>query len=640
MPASRNPFSVRTAEQAESDDQFLNLFSVTVLDLLPEDGSWNRFLSIESAPGSGKSTLLRLFTPTVLTSIVEGRNRRELRDLFQQLKKREVLSEKGVHLIGVLVNCKEDYNRLGDFQLDMTRERALFRALMHSRIALLTIRASLQLAGFSYPYDVDQLRYEPRDDGVNRRPDSRIINGRELFDRARTVEELIVNSLNSFVPRLPSEVYEVGFEDIFQLLNTHRAWIENSEVAKHTVLMFDDAHFLEGWQRQLLTAELERHDQSAFASWMAMRLRALDPPDLISDEAVRPGRERLNPMLVERWGQSQIEKWLIDVGDRRALRAERDVSSYDACLANSLQSEFSEACLANVAETERERTYELAKHYQPLYDEWLMQVTRLTEGNVPFVEAVRWAQLHILIERRIGKRQRELALEPLASMDFDKATTGTFEAAALFMCRRNRLPYFYGASTIAQLASANVEQFLSLSSVLFDRLLNSGKLAKRQTHHRHLLPSDQERVVLTESRAYVENLRTSLPYGEDVFNLVKAIAEIGKEESSRPNLPIMPGVTGVSIRISERDRIVEAASLDRDASRVVNALGSAIAHNALTVRFTHRRSDEDRAVLYLNRLVCPAFDLPLGYGGYKPQRLDRLFSWVTDIPSPGVRRLM
>ncbi len=75
MPASRNPFFIRTAEQAESDDPFLNLFSLSVLDLLPEDGSWNRFLPIEGAPGSGKSTLLRLFTPTVLTSIENTRGR-------------------------------------------------------------------------------------------------------------------------------------------------------------------------------------------------------------------------------------------------------------------------------------------------------------------------------------------------------------------------------------------------------------------------------------------------------------------------------------------------------------------------------------------------------------------------------------
>ena len=50
MPPSRNPFLIRTAEQSESyesDDQFMNLFGLAVLDILPEDGSWNRLLQIE-----------------------------------------------------------------------------------------------------------------------------------------------------------------------------------------------------------------------------------------------------------------------------------------------------------------------------------------------------------------------------------------------------------------------------------------------------------------------------------------------------------------------------------------------------------------------------------------------------------------
>ena len=57
MPASRNPFLIRTAEQAESDDQFLSLFSLEVLDVLPEDGSWNRSFPIQWAPGSGEVDL-------------------------------------------------------------------------------------------------------------------------------------------------------------------------------------------------------------------------------------------------------------------------------------------------------------------------------------------------------------------------------------------------------------------------------------------------------------------------------------------------------------------------------------------------------------------------------------------------------
>ena len=50
IPSLRNPFLIRTAEQSESDDQFLNLFSENILDILPEDGSWNRYLPILSAP--------------------------------------------------------------------------------------------------------------------------------------------------------------------------------------------------------------------------------------------------------------------------------------------------------------------------------------------------------------------------------------------------------------------------------------------------------------------------------------------------------------------------------------------------------------------------------------------------------------
>jgi hypothetical protein len=137
----------------------------------------------------------------------------------------------------------------------------------------------------------------------------------------------------------------------------------------------------------------------------------------------------------------------------------------------------------------------------------------------------------------------------------------------------------------------------------------------------------------------VEQLRTSLPFGQDVFNLITAIAELCKEESTRPNVPITPGVTGVSIQLSERDVLIREADAGGAAVRLLNALGSAIAHNALLIRVTDRQRDEDRVVLYLNRLLCPAYDLPLGYGGYKPQRLSRLSEWVVGGSSSRPKRL-
>ena len=219
------------------------------------------------------------------------------------------------------MNCKEDYSRLSDFGLDPQAHQALFRALLHSRLALLTIRAALQLAGHVYPSEVDVVTFEPRSDAVLRRPDGRVLTGREVFDSAQTVEALIVEALNSFAPSPSTLDVPSTVEDVFQLLNTHRVLIDGQEVARHVLIMFDDAHVLDAAQRRWLISELERHDTIAFASWVAMRLDALQPPCLIS-EAVRPDRERLSLVPFEELGQSRIEKWLLDVGDRRARRAQ------------------------------------------------------------------------------------------------------------------------------------------------------------------------------------------------------------------------------------------------------------------------------------------------------------------------------
>ena len=633
MPASRNPFFIRTAEQAESDDQFLNLFSLPVLDLLPKDGVWNRLLPIELAPGSGKSTLLRLFTPTVLTSVANGRSRPEFRDLINKLTEIDAIDANGVQLLGILVNCKEDYSRLADLRLDAPAHKTLFWALLHSRLALLTIRAALQLSGHAYPSDVDVVHFEPRADAAQRRPDARVITGSELFERARATEQFIVDSLNSFVLR-PSSLFDAPIvDDVFQLLNTHRIMLNGREVTRHTLIMFDDAHMLDASQRRLLVPELERHDQSAFASWMAMRLRGLEPPDLISESA-RSNRERLDPVQFDGWGSSRIESWLLDVGDRRARRAQRDVSSFAACLAGSLDIEFDNSTFVAAANTERDLAYTLARPHGELYRAWLASTEADVAQLSPLDQAIRWAQLQIRIERRIRKAQGEFNFEPLSPVvDVTKMGSDTLEPATIFMSYRNELPYFYGVHRVAQLASTNVDQFLSLSAALFDRLLNTGSLGRRR--HLQLLPSAQNRLILAQSRAYVDGLRTSLPYGQDVSNLVAAIAELCREESWRPNVPITPGVTGVSIQQSERDALVNAAqSSDNTATRLLNALASAVAHNVLLLRSTDRRRDENRVVFYLNRLVCPCFDLPLGFGGYKPQKVSDLSEWVvTGRPS-------
>jgi hypothetical protein len=48
----------------------------------------------------------------------------------------------------------------------------------------------------------------------------------------------------------------------------------------------------------------------------------------------------------------------------------------------------------------------------------------------------------------------------------------------------------------------------------------------------------------------------------------------------------------------------------------------------LEPRLDHKNKGERWLVLYLNRLLCLRFGLPLGYGGWRPRRLNQLGAWI------------
>ena len=433
------------------------------------------------------------------------------------------------------------------------------------------------------------------------------------------------------IPRPPSLDVGLSVDDFFQLLNTHWILVNGQKLTKHILIMFDDAHLLEDWQRELLLEELKRHDQTAFASWVAMRMRALEPAVVISESA-HPNREEFESVQLDQWGTLNITPWLLDIGERRALRAEREVLSFEGCLADTLDTEFDRSTLVAVADSEREFVYELARPYGELFSDWLSRREEEVLELPPIDKATRWAQLQIVMQRRIQNPQREFTFAPLPYSQIESAGSGTSDAATMFLSHRNGLPYLYGAKQVALLASSNVDQFLAISASLFELLLNSGIVGR--SRRRQLPPSAQHKLILAESSKYLEDLPSRVPLGRDVANLVTGIASLCRRETWRPNVPITPGVTGISIQNSERDALVEAARSDDGAERrLVKALASAVAHNALSLRPTNRQRDENRTVFYLNRLVCPAFGLPLGFGGYKPRRVAELLDWMNGVQS-------
>jgi hypothetical protein len=59
-----------------------------------------------------------------------------------------------------------------------------------------------------------------------------------------------------------------------------------------------------------------------------------------------------------------------------------------------------------------------------------------------------------------------------------------------------------------------------------------------------------------------------------------------------------------------------------------DVLASCIALNLLEPRMDAKNKGERWLVLYLNRLLCLRFGLPLGYGGWRPQKIKALTEWL------------
>ena len=629
MAIIQNLFRLRIAEQAQPDDQFLALFSGHVVELLPANSLWDRLIKIESAPGGGKTSLLRLFTPASLNRIYRVRNNPEMRELYKQLVALGAIdSETGVSTLGVLVNCHHDYSQIDAHDLSEGQKRAWFMSLLDARVTLLVLRAALQMTGLRYPRDVSRVSFVRIDNAMPGRSFDDELSGQVLFEESRDVERRIAGAINRLGrPDYPREGH-VCLE-IARLLTSHEMHVDDKRVTDRVLLMFDEIHTLAASQRDLLEQDLTSHDVG-IARWTAMRLTALTPTEAMS-ETSSDGREFMTVRL-EDWSNPRADKWLIDIARKRAIRAVPTITSFETLLADDIISDQEYEGAANAAREEQQSAVELAASHTELFSEWIGNAEATDADSAPLESATTWSRLKILIERRIRRRQAEFNFVSIPVERIDDSAS-ILEAARLFVAERHGVPYYYGVRKVAQLGSGNVNQFLQIAGELFEAIINAGILTDRAS--RELSAWQQDRIVRAMSRRLLNRVRHDLPSGHEVHALLSAAGELAKAESYRPTAPYAPGVTGFAISMADRQELLSAdEEVDSGTARVRRALHAAISHNLLTPHLDRRAKGGEWMVLYLNRLLCPVFSLPLGQGGYREQSLAELRVWLnTGRPS-------
>lgn len=627
MKDVRNPFRLQTAESIDSDSNFLRLFGHGVLDLLPEDALTGRPLFIRSAPGGGKTSLLKLFTPSVLQHVVAMKRNDALKDLFGKLKGLGAVSDHDVNVLAVMLSCARTFAALADVELKPARAKRLLLALIDARIMLGALRAALFTRGHRFPDDLSCLTLAAI-------PDYYVpgltfpCKGVDVQRWAENIENGVADLIDTLMPE--ESVGPPGHDALLslKLLDANCIQLDGKPLETQWLITFDDMEKLAPKQRATLI-EVVVDQRARSTVWLAERFEALSTDELLTPGALSK-RDHLVINLEREWRKKgRFEPAVKLIAERRARMASESAgANAPDAFATTIEldldapawHEKTQAALDVVRK--RVETFAASK---PQYADWVKARTDV-DGTLRH-QLIKWRTLEILIARQQGKKQMSLLLEPLTTEELEYKDESDVRAAAeLFISKEFGFPYYFGLSKLASLGSFNVEQFIRLAGDLFEESL-AAAVMRRSTQ---IAPARQQRILQGAYDARVKDLPRRARNGRAVLRFLDAVGEFCKYVTHQPNAPYSPGVTGIAFLMQEREMLLDRTHLAKNppAAAFAAMLGTAIAHNLLDADLDYKVKGSRYMVLYLNRLLCPKYELPLQYGGFREKPLRDFIAWA------------
>jgi hypothetical protein len=623
MRTFRNPFRARASEQFGDTLSFLRNFGAGVLDLLPES-IWDRPFVIQSAPGGGKTSLMRLFAIDSLDEI--HRRRADFPDLVAYLEELGALTPDGPTHLGVMIGLDKDFRSLLDLQIASEQATAMFFRLLDARIMQAVVRAALAAGRTEDPASLRLVPLRPLHEVA---PVAELLGGFRgdgILGWARANERMVLRPLDSLLPvTLQVEGDSLMPLTSLRLLSVSRFRVGEVELAHRPLIMLDDGHELGRDQRRALLERLPDRTLEV-ARWYSERFEALDNDELMVGNILGRDFELLELENRARHGKTRLDKVMLDVADKRARPTLFDYAD--------LQQSFRELVEVDPLEL-------LDGHDDAILDELHGRVQALAEGHERYADWVTAAEgmrgyegavflraLEIIIRKDLRRPQKQIFELPLTLDELESQRSRVVQPARLFLAREFDLPFYCGPETLARLGSENMEQFLRLAGEAFEQVL--AEITLRRLPPR-LNAVAQDRIVRRASERYWRELPSRVRDGTAVRRLVAAIVRLSQDETFRDTAPYSPGVTGIAMLMSDRERLLDASERAAipGSQTLFEALGAAIASNVLSVELDYSVKNQRVMVIYLNRLFCPRFQLPLGRGGFRERKLEAMAKWMS-----------
>jgi hypothetical protein len=413
--------------------------------------------------------------------------------------------------------------------------------------------------------------------------------------------------------------------------------VDGQAIEARPILLLDDLQYLSDSQHAYLNGALTAL-RKPLGIWAAERLEALQQKDLIAP-GVLAGRDYDSVIrLEERWlkkGAGPLGRFLSQIADLRAHQADGFADrDFFPAIADDLESAVWDPKLREMRDVIERRILE-GPGGTERYSTWVARA-REKVGS-PKDAAVEWCTLEILIVRDHARTQRSFDFDQLSEGELESQTRSNVrEAAELFLSREIGLPYYYGRDRLSLLSSSNIDQFVEMSGDLFEEILSTSLLRKGD---RPLSADQQEAILKGVAERRWQAIPRAAAQGHSMLRFLEHLGALCVEETFKPNAPYAPGVTGFAITMADRDFLVADPSSTTAASvRLLReVLSSCIALNFIEPRLDAKNKGERWLVLYLNRLLCLRFGLPLGYGGWRPRKIKALTNWFGKSSVGGAR---
>ena len=618
----RNPFRLRAAQRAVSDEEFVRLFGAGALDLMDDIADpWGGLVFLRSAPGGGKTSFLRLLTPRPLKIASLLHDDENCRPTYNALRQREAIGERGPNILGVFCAFTNEYRDLEEIDLG----GGMFRALLNARIVIATVRSLLERSDRAYPDDLSTIKTSWTPDSDTTIP--AVATGVELFEWASEIERNFYDQLDALDD---AEHGRVGHTRLDVLQWFSKAQIEDAHgiVEAKRVLLLDDLQFLTEGQRRSLT-ELLLQVRASCGIWVAERMEALSHQELLSEGALENRDYQGVIQLENKWAHrlTAYTKFVSQIAELRARRAE---SFNDRDLFSLIAERDDDAVWRDrfelASKAVRDRVEQMVGSEEVRYHQWIVD-TEESPGDA-FQKAVNWRTTQILVERDLSRSQRTFGFDVLTADDFkDRSSSAMVQAAELFLRKEMNAPIYFGKAAIAGVSSTNVDQYIDVAGDLFEEI--SALITGPQARPPSLTTDRQHTLIKAAAERRWADMPRRLPKGYDARRLLEAVATFCQQQTYRATAPYAPGVTGFAITMEDRARLIDDTDVNPTSYvKLRDVLTTLVAHNLLTPRLDHRNKGRRFVVFYLNRLTCVRFDLPLGYGGWREKTLRELSSWL------------